>query len=111
MDTMQVLWECNTNANMIYASPYSGKGSKGVEASVVIKNDKLYFGGMDGNLYVVIKSNGAKLDTFKIGSPILSKVVIGSSNGQDFVIVSDFEGIVTKINLNADGTFNRIINS
>lgn len=111
MDTMQVLWECNTNANMIYASPYSGKGSKGVEASVVIKNDKLYFGGMDGNLYLVSKSNGAKLDTFKIGSPILSKVVIGSSNGQDFVIVSDFEGIVTKINLNADGTFNRIINS
>lgn len=105
MDSLEVMWECQTGDNMIYASAYSGKGSKGVEASVVVKDDKLYFGGMDGILYVVDKITGVILGEFNIGSPILSKAVVGSANNRDFIIVSDFEGRVTKINLLADGTF------
>ncbi len=109
MDSLEVMWECQTGYNMIYASAYSGKGSKGVEASVVVKDDKLYFGGMDRMLYVVDKTTGVILGEFNIGSPILSKAVVGSANNRDFIIVSDFEGRVTKINLLADGTFSKSI--
>lgn len=105
MDDLSVKWECHTGDNMIYATPYSGKGSQGIQSTVVIKDDKIYFGAMDGNLYVVDKNTGNKIDTFKIGSSILSKAILGNSESQEFIIVSDFEGWVTRINLNADGTF------
>ena len=110
MDTMKVEWECTTGDNMIYASPYSGKGSQGVEASIVVKGDILYFGGMDGKLYAVDKKTGTKLDEFIINAPILSKAVLGSINNQEFIIVSDFEGRVTKINLTTDGKFIKVNN-
>ncbi len=109
MDTLQVVWECNTDANMIYASPYSGKGSKGVESTIAVKGDLLYFGAMDGNLYVVNKNTGEKVDTFRIGAPVLSKVIIGKDTNSDYIVVSDFEGRVTRINLTADGKFNKVI--
>lgn len=109
MDTLQVVWECNTDANMIYASPYSGKGSKGVESTIAVKGDLLYLGAMDGNLYVVNKNTGEKVDTFRIGAPVLSKVIIGKDTNSDYIVVSDFEGRVTRINLTADGKFNKVI--
>lgn len=110
MDDLSVVWECHTGDNMIYATPYSGKGSQGIQATVVIKGEQIYFGAMDGNLYVVNKNTGDKIETFNIGSSILSKAILGSSDGKEFIIVSDFEGRVTRINLNADGTFVRAVN-
>lgn len=109
LDTMKVVWEFEVGENMIYASPYSGKGSKGVDASVNVQGDLIYFGAMDGNLYVINKSNGIELDSFTIGSSILSKVIVGNIDNQKFVIVSDFEGRVTRIDLNEDGSFERKI--
>lgn len=108
MDTLSVVWECKTGANMIYATPYSGKGSAGVQGGVVMSSDKLYFGAMDGKIYVISKTNGSVLDSFDINAPILSKLILSESNGQNFVIVSDFEGRVTRINLKSDGTFEKM---
>lgn len=109
MTNLSVVWECNTGANMIYATPYSGKGSAGVQGGVILSEDKLYFGGMDGYLYIASKNSGEILDKYAIGSPILSKVILAVEGNQKFVIASDFEGRVTRINLNQDGKFLRIM--
>lgn len=110
IDTLEVLWECKTGENMVYATPYSRKGSAGVQAAVTIVGDKLYFGAMDGYLYVINKADGKLVgdeqnSKFYLGNPVLSSVIVAKIDNIDCVIVSDFGGSVTRINLNTDGAF------
>lgn len=94
LSNLEIVWNFETSFNLISTSPYSSGNIKTVEASILSKNDKLYFGGLDGVVYCVDKQ-GNLIQKFETGSPILSAVALDG----EFVYAIDFSGRLTKIKM------------
>lgn len=55
-----IVWNFETQDNILFSAPYMGKGSKTVESSPIIEDDKIIFGANDGNIYCVDTKSGKK---------------------------------------------------
>lgn len=95
MTTYKPVWNFETKKGLIFTSPYSGGESKGVDGTIVEKDGKLYFGALDGYVYCIDKASGTKLWEKNIGSPILTALAFAG----DKIVVADFDGRVTLINI------------
>lgn len=57
-ENKEILWSFETDDSILFTAPYVGKGAKTVEASPVIDENRLIFGGNDGFLYTVDTQTG-----------------------------------------------------
>lgn len=76
VNSKKIIWNFETDENILFTAPYSGKGSKTVESSLVIDNDKLIFGANDGYIYIVDLKTGELLNKYFAGSAVLGKIAV-----------------------------------
>ena len=86
----KLIWNFETKEALAFTSPYTSKGSKSVDSSVVPYKDGLLFGASDGYVYLVEK-DGSLRESFYIGSPVISKLAVSG----DKVYALDFSGRLT----------------
>ena len=71
-----IVWNFETQDNILFSAPYMGKGSKTVESSPIIEDDKIIFGANDGNIYCVDTKSGKEVEKFNAGSAVLGKALV-----------------------------------
>lgn len=86
----KLIWNFETKEALAFTSPYTSKGSKSVDSSVVPYKDGLLFGASDRYVYLVEK-DGSLRESFYIGSPVISKLAVSG----DKVYALDFSGRLT----------------
>lgn len=85
-----LLWSFLTGPALTYASPYTQKRVRTVEASPVLKGNSVLFGGMDGKFYAVNVTTGACEWSTDLGSPVLASLAISG----EMIYVADYGGSV-----------------
>lgn len=88
LDSKQVLWNFETDENILFTAPYSGKRSKTVESTPVIDGENLVFGANDGYIYSVNMNSGELAHKYFAGSAVLGKVAITD----DKIYAGTFDG-------------------
>lgn len=71
-----ILWNFETQDNILFTAPYRGKGSKTVESSPIIEYNKIIFGANDGYIYCVDAKNRKVTEKFNAGSAVLGKAFV-----------------------------------
>lgn len=70
-----LIWSFQTGPSLSSLQPYR-RGLSDVNSSPSIEDGKVYAGSSDGVLYVLSLDTGAKLDSYNIGSPIASSLLV-----------------------------------
>ena len=88
VNSKKILWNCKTDENILFTAPYTGKGSKTVEASPILNENTLIFGANDGYIYTVNIETGNVFSKSFAGSAVLAeasladgKLYAGTFNG------------------------------
>lgn len=89
----KIVKEIKTGESLVFTAPYEGKGSSAVESGFVPDGESVYFGGADGVIYKVSAKDGKIEKTYEIGAAMFGAPIIG----EDYIIVADFLGRVTKL--------------
>lgn len=97
INEFRIKWNYATGDNLVFTAPYSGKGSKTVESTIIEKDGILYFGASDGYVHAVRAADGEQVGTFNLNAPVLNSLAFCN----DGIIVADFAGNVTRIPLTA----------
>lgn len=96
LSTFELIWNFDEmRKNLIYTSQYSMGDIHTVDTTIVEKDGKLYFGGLDGYVYIVDKITGTLVKEINVGAPILAEISIVGNQ----LIVFDFSGNVINFNI------------
>lgn len=96
LNTFEQKWHFDgMQKNLIYTSQYSKGNISTIDGTILEKDGMLYFGGLDGYVYCINKSNGNLIKSIDIKVPILSEVNIVGEN----LIVFDFSGNVRSLKI------------
>ena len=71
-----IVWNFETQENILFSAPYMGKGSKTVESSPITEDNKIIFGANDGYIYCVDAKSGKVIEKFNAGSAVFGKVFV-----------------------------------
>jgi outer membrane protein assembly factor BamB len=97
INKLQQKWVYHTHPSLFYTAPYLQNQSAGVASTLTIAGDKVFFGANDGRLYCLGTEEGEYIWSRKLGSPILSDVLI---EGDD-MYVSDYAGNLYKFDISS----------
>jgi outer membrane protein assembly factor BamB len=86
--TAEKIWEFQVDPALIYTPSYFCDKQQSIETTPVLVGNKIIFGAMDGNLYVLDSNTGRLLWKTTIGAPVLTSIV-PLKNG---FFVCDFAG-------------------
>jgi len=95
--TLKQKWSFRTRPTLLYTGAYSKDSQETVEASPLIKDGVVYFGAGDGLFYALEEKTGTFLWSINLGAPVLSKALLLSVSGQEYLYVTDFSGTLYKI--------------
>ncbi len=97
--TLKQKWNFRTRPALLYTGAYSKDSQETVEASPLVKDGVVYFGAGDGRFYAVSEKTGTFLWSINLGAPVLSKTLLLSDSGKEYLFVTDFSGTLYKIAL------------
>ncbi|MBI9064949.1 MAG: PQQ-binding-like beta-propeller repeat protein [Marinilabiliaceae bacterium] len=81
-------WQFEVDAAMIYTPSYFCDREQSLESTPVVVGDKIVFGAMDGNIYVLDIDTGKLLWKTKLGAPVLTTVAVT----EECFYICDFAG-------------------
>lgn len=94
MNSGSMLWNFETGDALVFTSPYTSKGSKTVDSSIVGYKGGLLFGASDGVVYLLEK-DGSVREKKDLGSPVLNSLAVDG----DVVYAFDFSGNLTAFDI------------
>lgn len=94
MNCGSMLWNFETGDALVFTSPYTSKGSKTVDSSIVGYKGGLLFGASDGVVYLLEK-DGSVREQKDLGSPVLNSLAVDG----DVVYAFDFSGNLTAFDI------------
>ena len=93
--TLEQVWQVNTEASLIYTSPYSRYPVCTVESSPILYKGIVYFGASDGVIYGVNPKEGRVVWKYKIGAPLFGKITVAGNS----LYAADYSGNVYRFNM------------